>query len=343
MMRLNQLSLLLMLLLVLPIFQVRGSNSDIKIGIVHNEQDSKAAERLTRILKMSGLNVTTYSPADFKEALKNEEIIFLLGGHKAYQGMGNISGVYLPPGNKTTLEKVKGSYVISVWEGNREVITLAGSTRKETLEAVDAFFLWVLEITRLANLAGYPVQFSKNSRAVYELETFSYDNVTGRYSTRTLGQYDMSVLNYFNKDNATYFNVSIRRQEMILGVNWTIFTWQLVDGLGRVSGCRVSIFMDGKLNSTSTCPSKLTRQGSVYVLVKTGPYDWTLASGKKIKVIELDKYLYDMKWRVIGVKVIDFVNPSIIPFGGLVARGTLVYNGKEWVHQEYLELYSFRR
>ncbi len=341
-MRIKLLSLALLLLLLVPYVRTSEKNS-LRVGIVHNKEDEKAAIKLKNILKTTGINVTTYSPDEFEEALREEDVIFLLGGHKAYDGMGNISSRYLPPGNLTTLEEVKGSFVIVVWEGNREVITLAGNTRKETYEAVDAFFLWSLEVTRLFNVAGYPVTFSKKSMAVYELETFSYDNVTGRYRTRTYGQYDMRVLDYFTEGNITYFNVSTRRQEFIYGVNWTAFSWQLVDGLGRVKDCRVLVFKDGMINSTSECPSKLTKQGYVYVLVKTGPYDWTLPSGKKIKVIELDKYMYDMKWRIVGMKVIDFVNPFIIPFGGLVARGNLVFDGKKWVHTEYMEIYTFRR
>ncbi len=340
-MKIRLLTLILLLLLLLP-YTGSVEKSQLKVGIVHNKEDEKAAIKLKNILKASGINATSYSPDEFEKALKSEDVIFLLGGHKAYGGMGNISSMYLPPGNKTTLESVKGSFVIVVWEGNREVITIAGNTRKETYMAVDAFFIWSLEVTRLYNKVGYPVTFSKNSLAVYELETFSYDNITGKYKTRTLGQFDMRVLNYYTEGNMTYFNVSTRRQEMIFGVNWTIFSWQLVDGLGRVKECRVAVFKDGLLNSTSECPSKLTKQGYVYVLVKTGPYDWTLPGGRRIKVIELDKYMYDMKWRVVGMKVIDFVNP-LIPFKGLVARGNLAFDGKKWIHLEYMELYTFKR
>ena len=188
---------LLILLVLSPIaLTTTSGRKPPSVVIVSNEADMPTAEFIGDLLNRSGLSYEILGPDSFKEALRNYEVLILLGGPEAYDGMGNITANYIPPKNASTLVEEPETFLISIFKGSRDIIVLAGHTRKETLDASAYFFKDASQvgITRLWGWAGYPVSFKEGSYAVYYVERYIYDNETGKFRPVPWGSLERRVL-----------------------------------------------------------------------------------------------------------------------------------------------------
>ena len=253
----SRLALLLALILILPIpitGQASGDNPP-KVVIVSNKADMPTAKFIGKLLNQSGLPYTILGPNAFKEALKGYDVILLLGGPKAYDGMGNITSNYIPPSNSSTLIEEPKTFLISVFKGGRDIVVLAGHTRKDTMDAASYFFKDSIRLTSLWRWAGYPIDFRVGSFVIYYVARYYYDNKTGEFKGYPWGNVKTEALSEQNINGSTLYNVTTIEEHFYLDVNYTTVTVNLVDNLGRPHICKMVQFIDGNLSRQSNeCP-----------------------------------------------------------------------------------------
>ncbi len=357
---------ILIALLVLPLAfnQAVGERAP-KVAIISNEADMPTAQFIGEILTNSSVEYKIMGPDDFKEALKNYEVILILGGPEAYDGVGNISSNYIPPQNASTLIQEPRTFLVSVFKGGRDIVVLAGHTRRETLEASAFFFKdWtLLGITRLWMRAGYEIALSNSSFAIYYVERYNYNKEKKVYQPIPWGTDEWRVLGQVEVNGTVLYNVTRTRTYMYLGVNYTTVEVNLLDHLGRPHFCRTVQLIDDKVNvSIEKCPEPgkaNPKEPLVFVVFKMEPVGnrttWRIGGkdiprsiihpvGKRyVKGTLVMKYALkypDWKMAVSGFTV-EYVNPAI-PFGGtVVSVDNEIVNG-EPITREVEKLYAFR-
>ncbi len=124
-------ALLLALLLMISVSPVYASTNGYRVLIIANEYDSKAADLLEAAL--SELNVEVERS---NRLLDGYEFYFVLGGPLA-KDVGHLSRKLLPREESQALMNVGGywTFALSSIDG-RDVLIVAGHTRRETLQAV---------------------------------------------------------------------------------------------------------------------------------------------------------------------------------------------------------------
>jgi hypothetical protein len=108
-----------------------------KIVILANLIDYALATDLFEYLRNAGYEVVHVMPENF-DSYKSEKNIVILGGHRAYDGVGGIVGDLLSAEQKAELEKKGAARMFSfkdIWAPGQRVVVLAGSTREETKQA----------------------------------------------------------------------------------------------------------------------------------------------------------------------------------------------------------------
>lgn len=356
--------LIALLLLPTALNQVIGEKAP-KVAIISNEADMPTARFIGQILTNSSVEYKIMGPTDFREALKGYEVILILGGPKAYDGVGNISSNYIPPQNATTLIQEPKTFLVSVFKGGRDIVVLAGHTRRETLEASAFFFKDrnLLGTTRLWMRAGYETALSNSSFAIYYVERYEYDKKKEIYQPYPWGTDEWRVLGLVEVNGTMLYNVTRTRTYMYLGVNYTTVEVNLLDHLGRPHFCRTVQFMDGKVNlSIEKCPEpgrSRPKEPLVFVAFKmesVGNRTTWKIGGKEIPrsivhpvgkryvkgtlVIRYALKYPDWKMAVPGFTV-DYVNPAI-PFEGVVVKVDNEIIDGEPVTQQVEKLYAFR-
>jgi hypothetical protein len=119
--------------------------------IISNTIDMPTAQRLASFLEGIGIQTVISSSKELHEVGVgvNYGFNFILGGPKAYEGVGGIVSAYLSESEKEYLINESGSngYWIKSpeWANNRTVIIIAGHTRNETALAELAFESKVLD------------------------------------------------------------------------------------------------------------------------------------------------------------------------------------------------------
>ncbi len=341
-MRNKIISLLVLVLLLLPI-PVAGQASEErppKVVIVSNKADMPTAKFIGDLLNRSGLPYRIMAPSSFKEALEGYDVILLLGGPKAYDGMGNITSNYIPPSNATALIEEPKTFLISVFKGGRDIVVLAGHTRRDTMDAASYFLKDSIRLTSLWGWAGYPIDFRVGSFVIYYVARYYYDNKTGEFKGYPWGNVKTEALSEQNINGSVLYNVTSIEEHFYLDVNYTTVTVNLVDSLGRPHVCRTVQFIDGNLSKQlKGCPKP--SRGSlgrtkVYVTFKMeeiGSKKYWKIAGKEIRrslpypigarYIKTDlvlKYVFDYpSWKPEPEFILLYVNPAI-PFGGTVVR-----------------------
>ncbi len=363
-MKLRTAALILALLLSLPYAGVSGERAP-KVAIISNEADMPTARFVGGILANSSVQYDIMGPGDFKNALRNYEVILILGGPRAYDGVGNISVNYIPPQNATTLEEEPRTFIVSVFKGGRDIVVLAGHTRRETLEASAFFFKdrSLLGITRLWMRAGYRNALRKGSYAIYYVERYLYNEKEGTYRSVPWGTDEWRVLDEVVVNGTRLLNVTRTETHLYLGVNYTTVEVNLLDNMSRPHYCRIVQLVDGRINSTlEGClqPGKSSpKQPLVFVAFKMESFDnrtsWRMY-GRDVPRSILhpvgERYVrgslvikYALKysgWRAAFPGfTLEYVNPAI-PFGGIVVRvDNDVQNGNA-ITREVEKLYAFR-
>ncbi len=356
--------LIALLVLPLPLSHAVGERAP-KVAIISNEADMPTAQFIGEILTNSSVDYEIMGPGDFKEALKNYEVILILGGPEAYEGVGNISSNYIPPQNATTLIREPRTFLVSIFKGGRDIVVLAGHTRRETLEASAFFFKdWaLLGVTRLWMKAGYEIALSNSSFAIYYVERYNYNKEEKIYQPIPWGTDEWRVLGQVEVNGTTLYNVTRTRTYMYLGVNYTTVEVNLLDQLGRPRFCRMVQFIDDKVNaSIEKCPEPgkaNPKEPLVFVAFKMEsvgnrttwriggrdiPRSITHPVGKRyVKGTLVLKYALkypDWKTAVSGFTV-EYVNP-VIPFGGMVVSVDNEIVDGEPITREVEKLYAFR-
>ncbi len=360
----NGLVLLLTLILLLPVpmVGVAGEEKPPKVVIVSNKADMPTAKFIGKLLNQSGLAYSILGPNSFEEALKGYDVILLLGGPKAYDGMGNITSNYIPPSNSSTLIEEPKTFLISVFKGGRDIVVLAGHTRKDTMDAASYFFKDSIRLTSLWGWAGYPIDFRVGSFVIYYVARYYYNNKTGEFKGYPWGSVKTEALSKQHINGSDLYNVTTIEEHFYLDVNYTTVTVNLVDELGRPHICKMVQFIDGNLSKQSKgCPKP--PRGSlggmrVYVTFKmeeTADRKYWKIAGNNIRrslpypigtsYIRTDlvlKYMFKYpSWEMEPKFILLYVNPSI-PFGGIVVR-TLnsIINGQP-ITGEVMNLTAFR-
>ncbi len=108
-----------------------------KIIVLANLIDYGLAADLFEYLRNAGYDVVHVLPGNFN-SYRSEKNIIILGGHRAYDGVGDIVGDLLSAQQKAELEQkgaVKMFSFSDIWAPGQRIIVLAGNTREETRQA----------------------------------------------------------------------------------------------------------------------------------------------------------------------------------------------------------------
>jgi hypothetical protein len=104
-----------------------------KAVIISNQADLPAANYIKQLLSSAGISVTILHASDFESAKGTADVIIVLGGPDAYEGVGQISAKYLSSDDQQYLRSTKGSSVVRKFsDSGKEIIIIAGNTRSET-------------------------------------------------------------------------------------------------------------------------------------------------------------------------------------------------------------------
>lgn len=355
------LPLFLLSIALIPLTAEKG----VRVAIISNKADMHTANFIGEILRNSSVEYVIMGPDSFDEALKGYEVILILGGPKAYDGVGNISSTYIPPQNATVLIKEPKTFLISVFKGGRDIVVLGGHTRMETLEASAFFFKdrRLLGLTKLWMRAGYKTGLSNGSYAIYYVEGYEYNKEKGSYISYPWGTDEWRVLGVTEKNGTAIYNVTRVRYHSYLGVNYTTVEIYLEDNLGRPHYCRVVQFLDGKVNSTMEgCrntgqpdPSNPT----VFIAFKMESVgnrtSWSIygrniprtilhpVGQRRIRGSLILRYVLkypDWKAAAQGFEL-EYVNPAV-PFGGILVSVDNVIVDGEPITRELEKLSAFR-
>ncbi len=112
------------------------------VAIISNSIDMPTAERTASILKGMGFEVRIFSPSEFDDAIKYGQFVIVLGGHKAPEGIGQISSKFLSTEEKAKLEgKNYAYYFIRRGPEKKPVVIVAGNDRFGTYRAANTFLI----------------------------------------------------------------------------------------------------------------------------------------------------------------------------------------------------------
>ena len=122
---------LLLAIFLAPISALSASGQ--KVAIISNQADLPAANYIKQLLSSAGVSATILHASDFEAAKGTTDVIIILGGPDAYEGVGQISGRYLSSDDQQYLRSTRGSSVVRKFsDSGKEIIIIAGSTRSET-------------------------------------------------------------------------------------------------------------------------------------------------------------------------------------------------------------------
>jgi len=120
----------------------------INVLILSNSIDLPAARELAINIGRYGVSITLTG----EEAGSLKDVIIVLGGPKAYEGIGKISKSCLPTPQSEKLISKEGSMVTVVSrKGEIEYVVIAGHTRVETAKAASEFPSTWIRLTALSN------------------------------------------------------------------------------------------------------------------------------------------------------------------------------------------------
>ena len=133
----------------------------IRLLIVSNSVDMDAAIHLKELLEDIGYwNVTIASAELYPELarLTKVDVVMILGGPLAYEGVGRLSSTYLPTDALRELMKPGGLgyWIVEVVDDVLVYVIIAGHTRVETRAAVDLYMregVWETYLLVAAELA----------------------------------------------------------------------------------------------------------------------------------------------------------------------------------------------
>ncbi len=112
------------------------------IAIVSNSIDMPTANRTASILREMGFKVKIFSPSEFDDALKYGQFVIILGGHKAPEGIGQISAKFLSAEEKAKLERKNYAYYfIKRGPERKPIVIIAGNDRFGTYRAANTFLI----------------------------------------------------------------------------------------------------------------------------------------------------------------------------------------------------------
>ncbi len=112
------------------------------VAIVSNSIDMPTANRTANILKEMGFEVKIFFPSEFDDALKYGQFVIILGGHKAPEGIGQISTKFLSAEEKAKLERKNYAYYfIKRGPERKPVVIIAGNDRFGTYRATNTFLI----------------------------------------------------------------------------------------------------------------------------------------------------------------------------------------------------------
>ena len=331
-----------------------------RVAIISNKADEPTAMFLGGLLSESNVPFDILGPKDFQRALESYDVIILLGGPKAYDGIGEISSNYIPPENATNLINEPRTFLISIYKGGRDIIVIAGHTRQETREAVPYFFKDPIRVTRLWGWAGYPADFKDGSYAIYYVERWFYDNESMRFYSVPWGS-EVIKANKVVLNGTSFFNVTYKSSYIYLGVNYTSINYYIVDELNRPKKCVFVQLMNGEISSkVERCPSVDSGLGGtqVYVTFKMEDYgnrtSFDIAGNpvrrsriyqigdKNIRAVLVIKYAMRYPgWEPLAPFQLLYVNPSI-PFGGRVIEVNNKFLEGVPVTDTVLKLYQYK-
>lgn len=350
---------ILSILLLSSPYQVSAERKP-SVAIITNDADRPTALFLGGILSESGVPFEILGPRDFSSALEKHDVIFVLGGPKAYDRIGEISSNYIPPDNATTLIREPKTFLISVYKGGRDVIVLAGHTRSETGEAAAYFFKDPIRITRLWRYAGYPLDFRNGSYAIYYVEKYFYDNESMKFYSVPWGTEVIRAVKV-KVNGSEFFNLTYKSSYIYLGVNYTSVNSFLVDELNRPKKCSfIQLVGDRVTRIIDQCPDvgvsglsgsevyitfKMDSSGNRTTFSIAGNEvmrSRTYAVGdKKLRAVLLLKYAFKYpNWEALAPFELLYVNPSV-PFGGRVIEVDNRFLEGSIVTDKVLKLYSY--
>ncbi len=175
--------LILAMLVLTPSAPVAARTSGPLAVIVSNEADARAAEALSQFLSGRGAEVLVVSASELSQVDGQATAVFVLGGPKAYEGVGDISSRILTELESDLLVKRPGyfNFFIRNVDG-RHYVVLAGHTRVETYQAAMLFEQggyqdWILHPSRISEVSpfGYKTAevASREFRWTYAGQEFS--------------------------------------------------------------------------------------------------------------------------------------------------------------------------
>ncbi|WP_125740364.1 hypothetical protein [Candidatus Korarchaeum cryptofilum] len=353
-------SSIIILILLLINFAPLLAEKPPSVAIISNKADEPTAIFLGGLLSESRVQFDILGPRDFQRALENYDVIILLGGPKAYDGVGEISSNYIPPENATNLINEPRTFLISIYKGGRDIIVIAGHTRQETKEAVPYFFRDPIRVTKLWRWAGYPVDFRDGSYSIYYVEKWLYDNESMKFYSVPWGS-EVIKANKVTLNGSSFFNVTYKSSYIYLGVNYTSIDYYIVDELNRPKKCVFVQLTNGEVSSkVEGCPSGDSGLGGtqVYVTFKMEDYgnrtEFEIAGNpvrrsriyqigdKSIRAVLVIKYAMRYpSWEALAPFQLMYVNPSL-PFGGRVIEVNNRFLEGVPVTDTVLKLYQYK-
>ncbi len=126
------------------------------VAIVSNSADMPTALRVKSVLQAMGLEVRIFSAQEYGDALEYGQFVIVLGGHRAPEGIGQISSALLSPQEKSKLDQRNFAYYfIKRGLGRKPVVVVAGNDRYGTYRAANTFLLKGLtQVERLLSSPG---------------------------------------------------------------------------------------------------------------------------------------------------------------------------------------------
>ncbi len=206
----------LLLLLIVPALPMRAGMD--KVVVISNSVDRPAALELVTYLMKGGISASISGPSEFSSLMKSGDVkeIIVLGGPDAYQGVGNITSELMSKIDQSYLRGNKGAAVIRrygffVGGKFKDVIVIAGSTRKETRLCAELYaslgfpgsLVYPEVVGRIISMSSkrslvYVRKYIKGgevNRTVIQVSYFSGD-VNGSPGRGYVWSYEVQVSNY---------------------------------------------------------------------------------------------------------------------------------------------------
>jgi len=188
-MKSHYMALFLALLLVLPASPMLANQQ--KVVIISNSADMPAAQELKSQLSSAGVSVSIKPASGFDEAMSSQYVteIIILGGPDAYEGVGQISAKFLNKQDQQYLRSSPGASVVRRFTKTsggveKEILIMAGSTRKETKLSSEVYSMSGFPGSKLAETAPKIVMQSTGTKLTYRLTYL--DKKTGKKNVTTM-------------------------------------------------------------------------------------------------------------------------------------------------------------